>query len=156
MKNMFAVVFAASAIAMAASFCGCEGDSGGSGYRTLEPEQTGVVPATGRYVMKASGIPSNGYQYQRVFTVTAPNNIDYSSDTFASYSITIYNGGVAYSNGNFFYIYNDEKVTLSDTHNAYPTDGFGIWAKWTSPTHCEGIFFWSSTENGVPFTADKG
>jgi hypothetical protein len=134
--------------------CGCEKDSGGQ--PTLAPEQTGVVPELGSYKIRASGsVPFNGYKYQTAFKVTATNNISYTSDTFAYYDITVHDGGVSYSNGYYYWVLNGEKVNMQDEGNGCPTDGFAIYAKWTSPTHFEGTMWFGNSNNGLSFTADK-
>jgi len=150
MKNALAVY---AAIVMAVGLCGCEGDSSGSDYRTL-PAEPGVAPALGRYVMSGD-ISFTGYEFQKVFTVTSANTISYSSDTFASYDIPIHDGGVSFSNGDYYWpLPSGENVIMQDHVNCAPTDGFALQGKFMSPTHFVGIGSFG-TANLVPIEANK-
>jgi hypothetical protein len=151
MKNAFAVVCVVAV--MAIGLCGCEGDSSGDSYRTL-PAEPGATPALGRYVMSGD-ISFDGYMFQRVFDVVATNAISYSSDTFASYDIPIHDGGVSFSNGDYYWSLNGENVIMQDHVNCAPTDGFALQGKFTSPTHFEGVGWFGAGTNGVPISADR-
>ena len=152
MKRLIAMIVC---VAAACLMCGCEGDSSGSGNPpVLKPEATGITPALGRYAMSVDGqVPSNGYWYQTTFIVTATDMISYTSDTFSYYAIPIHNGGVSYSNGSYYWPLNGKEVMMEDGNGGCPTDGFAMYAKWTSPTHCEGTV-WFGSSSGMSFTAD--
>lgn len=154
MKHLIAVVACA---AMVGLLCGCEDSSDSNSSSVLTPESTGVTPVLGSYAISANGyVYNNGYKYQKAFVVTATNMIRYTSDTFSYYDIPIHDGGVSYSNGNYWWMLNGEKVTMVDkSGKGAPTDGFAIYAKWTSQNHCEGIMWFGDSNNGLTFTADR-
>lgn len=123
--------------------CGCEDDY--QSNRIMEPVQTEITPSVGGYSINTKGS----------FRVVTANVISYSYDGYAHYDVPIHNGGISFSNGRYYWMLSGEKVDMLDgSGNAYPTDGFAIWAQWTSPNHCEGIF-WDSPNEGVPFSASK-
>lgn len=126
--------------------CGCEDTTGtGSDYPTMQPVQTGVTPALGGYSINAKGY----------FRVVATNMVSYSYDGYAYYNVPIHNGGISFSNGMYYWpLEGHNVVMLDESGNGCPTDGFAIWAQWTTPNHCEGTI-WIGNGQATPFSANR-
>ncbi len=129
-------------------FCGCEEDppkTPVNTYPVMDSVQTGVTPSLGGYLINARG----------QFSVVATNRVRYSYDRYAYYEIPIHNGGISFSNGEYHWLLNGTNVLMQDeSGNCSPTDGFAIWAQWTSPNHCEGLI-WYHSDPAIPFSADR-